>query len=233
MSVFGICVAQGSSCLSHFRWLHARAVLLVASLLLPFGVWAQMCAAPGNDGAGAATGVVNDYFPGAGASTLAAGSTSLTLGTQRTGAANKTLAANDLLLVIQMQDASINAVNSSAYGSGGSGGQGSTSVGSTGLYEFVRVVSVSSGVVSFSPALTNTYRNAAATATSGQKTYQIVRVPQYTSASVSGVTAPPWNGATGGVVAIDARDVLTLNGATVENRPTGRSSLQAKAFAAP
>ncbi len=230
MSVFGICVAQGSSCLSHFRWLHARAVLLVASLLLPFGVWAQMCAAPGNDGAGAATGVVNDYFPGAGASTLAAGSTSLTLGTQRTGAANKTLAANDLLLVIQMQDASINAVNSSAYGSGGSGGQGSTSVGSTGLYEFVRVVSVSSGVVSFSPALTNTYRNAAATATSGQKTYQIVRVPQYTSASVSGVTAPPWNGATGGVVAIDARDVLTLNGATVENQANRAIFLAGKGF---
>jgi len=210
--------------------LHARAVLLVASLLLPFGVWAQMCAAPGNDGAGAATGVVNDYFPGAGASTLAAGSTSLTLGTQRPGAANKTLAANDLLLVIQMQDASINAVNSSAYGSGGSGGQGSTSVGSTGLYEFVRVVSVSSGVVSFSPALTNTYRNAAATATSGQKTYQIVRVPQYTSASVSGVTAPPWNGATGGVVAIDARDVLTLNGATVENQTNRAIFLAGKGF---
>jgi len=210
--------------------LHARAVLLVASLLLPFGVWAQMCAAPGNDGAGAATGVVNDYFPGAGASTLAAGSTSLTLGTQRTGAANKTLAANDLLLVIQMQDASINAVNSSAYGSGGSGGQGSTSVGSTGLYEFVRVVSVSSGVVSFLPALTNTYRNAAATATSGQKTYQIVRVPQYTSASVSGVTAPPWNGATGGVVAIDARDVLTLNGATVENQANRAIFLAGKGF---
>ncbi|WP_429952027.1 prealbumin-like fold domain-containing protein [Comamonas sediminis] len=202
----------------------------MASLLLPFGVWAQMCAAPGNDGAGAATGVVNDYFPGAGASTLAAGSTSLTLGTQRPGAANKTLAANDLLLVIQMQDASINAVNSSAYGSGGSGGQGSTSVGSTGLYEFVRVVSVSSGVVSFSPALTNTYRNAAATATSGQKTYQIVRVPQYTSASVSGVTAPPWNGATGGVVAIDARDVLTLNGATVENQTNRAIFLAGKGF---
>ncbi|WP_330166581.1 beta strand repeat-containing protein [Comamonas koreensis] len=202
----------------------------MALLLLPLGVWAQMCAAPGNDGAGAASGVVNDYFPGAGASTLAAGSSSVSLGTQRTGAANKTLAANDLLLVIQMQDASINAVNSSAYGSGGSGGQGSTSVGSTGLYEFVRVVSVSAGVVTFSPALTNTYRNAAATSTSGQKTYQIVRVPQYTSATVSGVTAPPWNGSTGGVVAIDVRDVLTLNGATVENQANRAIFLAGKGF---
>lgn len=129
MSVFGICVTQACACLSAFRLLRTRAAMLVALLLLPVSVWAQMCAAPGNDGAGAATGIVNDYFPGAAASTLAAGSTSLTIGTQRAGAAGKTLAANDLLLVIQMQDASINAVNSSAYGNSGSGGQGSTSVG--------------------------------------------------------------------------------------------------------
>ncbi len=204
--------------------------MLVALLLLPVSVWAQMCAAPGNDGAGAATGIVNDYFPGAAASTLAAGSTSLTIGTQRAGAAGKTLAANDLLLVIQMQDASINAVNSSAYGNSGSGGQGSTSVGSSGLYEFVKVVSVSGSTVTFSPALTNTYRNAVATTTSGQKTYQVVRVPQYTSASVSGVTAPAWNGATGGVVAIDARDTLTLNGATVESQANRAIFLAGKGF---
>ncbi|WP_423935493.1 beta strand repeat-containing protein [Comamonas sp. 23] len=173
---------------------------------------------------------MNDYFPGAAASTLAAGSTSLTIGTQRAGAAGKTLAANDLLLVIQMQDASINAVNSSAYGNSGSGGQGSTSVGSSGLYEFVKVVSVSGSTVTFSPALTNTYRNAVATTTSGQKTYQVVRVPQYTSASVSGVTAPAWNGATGGVVAIDARDTLTLNGATVESQANRAIFLAGKGF---
>ncbi|WP_021026067.1 DUF11 domain-containing protein, partial [Comamonas sp. B-9] len=126
------------------------------------------------------------------------------------------------MLVIQMQDASINAVNSSAYGSGGSGGQGSTSVNNTGLYEFVRVVSVSGSTVTFTPALANNYRNATATSTSGQKTYQVVRVPQYTTAAVSGVTAPAWNGSTGGVVAIDARDTLTLNSGTVEGQ-TGRA----------
>ncbi|PWB16367.1 hypothetical protein DCO45_18005 [Comamonas sp. JNW] len=230
MSVFGICVTQACACLSAFRLLRTRAAMLVALLLLPVSVWAQMCAAPGNDGAGAATGIVNDYFPGAAASTLAAGSTSLTIGTQRAGAAGKTLAANDLLLVIQMQDASINAVNSSAYGNSGSGGQGSTSVGSSGLYEFVKVVSVSGSTVTFSPALTNTYRNAVATTTSGQKTYQVVRVPQYTSASVSGVTAPAWNGATGGVVAIDARDTLTLNGATVESQANRAIFLAGKGF---
>lgn len=231
MLVFGICAKQVSSCLSVFRSLCTHISMLVALLLLPASVWAQVCAAPGNDGLGTASGVVNDYFPGASASTLAAGSTSLTLGTQRTGAANKTLVLNDLLLVIQMQDASINAVNTSAYGNGGSGGQGSTSVGSTGLYEFVKVTAISGSTVTFSPALTNTYRNAAAVAgISGQKTYQVVRVPQYTSASVSGVTAPPWNGSTGGVVAIDARDTLTLNGTTVENQANRAIFLAGKGF---
>ncbi|QMV75183.1 DUF11 domain-containing protein [Comamonas piscis] len=137
------------------------------------------------------------------------------------------------MLVIQMQDASINAANSSAYGSGGTGGtggQGSTNVNNSGLYEFVRVVSVSGSTVTFTPALTNNYRNAATNATSGQKTYQVVRVPQYTSASVSGVTAPAWNGATGGVVAIDARDTLTLNGATVENQANRAIFLAGKGF---
>ncbi|MEG0112461.1 MAG: hypothetical protein RR749_08730, partial [Comamonas sp.] len=204
--------------------------MLVALLLVPASVWAQVCAAPGKDGTATASGVVNDYFPGAAASSLAAGSTSLALGTQRVGGAGNAVAVNDLLLVIQMQDASINAVNSSAYGSGGSAGQGSTSVGNTGVYEFVRVVSVSGANVTFTPALTNTYRNAIATTTAGQKTYQVVRVPQYTSAAISAVTAPAWNGATGGVVAIDARDTLTLNGATVENQANRAIFLAGKGF---
>ncbi|GAB2832719.1 hypothetical protein GCM10027276_38790 [Comamonas piscis] len=206
--------------------------MLVALLLLPASVWAQMCAVPGKDGAGTASGIVNDYFPpSATTSTLNAGVSTLTLGTRREGGANATVAVNDLLLVIQMQDASINAVNSSAYGSNGSGGQGSTSVGSTGLYEFVKVTAVSGSTVTFSPALTNTYRNAAAvTGSAGQKTYQVVRVPQYTTASVTGVTAPAWNGSTGGVVAIDARDTLTLNGSTVENQANRAIFLAGKGF---
>ena len=56
-----------------------------------------------------------------------------------------------------------------------------------------------------------------ATATKGRSTYQVVLVPQYTTATlpVSGLTASAWTGTTGGVLALDASSTLTLNGATV------------------
>ena len=203
--------------------LMTRAVFAMLLAILTPAVWAaQMCAAPGKDGSATLSGIVNDYFPGTANTVLKAGSTQLTLGTARTSAGGKSVAAGDLLLVIQMQDASINKSNSSAYGDGSGSGQGSTSVGNTGLYEFVTVTEVSgSGAttqVKFAPALTNTYTNAAAVAdVSGQKTYQIVRVPQYTTATANGVYAPAWDGSTGGVVSMDVRDGLTLAAGTVEN----------------
>lgn len=49
--------------------------------------------------------------------------------------------------------------------------------------------------------------------TQGQRTYQVIRVPQYASATLSsGLTAMGWNGATGGVLAIDVSSQLTLGG---------------------
>ena len=51
--------------------------------------------------------------------------------------ASPAIAAGDLLLVIQMQDADINGVNSIAYGDGTTG-RGSNAPRSTGLYEYVR-----------------------------------------------------------------------------------------------
>src|SRR5690606_29626988 len=73
--------------------------------------------------------------------------------------------------------------------------------------------------ITFSPALTYSYANAAATSSSGQKRYQVIRVPQYATVSVSGVTAPAWSGTSGGVVVMDASGALTLNGASVEGQP--------------
>ncbi|HMC59176.1 MAG TPA: DUF11 domain-containing protein, partial [Candidatus Solibacter sp.] len=62
------------------------------------------------------------------------------------------------------------------------------------------------------------YTSAAASATAGQSTYQVVLVPQYLSATLSAVTPPtaaPWNGSTGGILALDVANTLTLNSATV------------------
>ena len=77
--------------------------------------FAAPCATPGTNGPGGTlTGVVNTYYGGN--ANAAAGAISITVGTS-TGAVTP-IAAGDLLLVIQMQDASINTTNTGAYGDG-------------------------------------------------------------------------------------------------------------------
>ncbi|HEY6337463.1 MAG TPA: C25 family cysteine peptidase [Candidatus Sulfotelmatobacter sp.] len=172
-------------------------------------------AAPGNG----LTGVLNTYYPGT--ASVAAGATSIPVGTP-TGAGTA-IAAGDLLLVIQMQDASLNLSNSVTYGNGFTG-QGFTALNSTGDYEFVTANgAISGGSVSITGAgsgngLVFPYHAAAASATAGQSTYQVIVVPQYTTASFNAATPPTalaWNGSTGGVLAIDTSAALNLNGATV------------------
>jgi uncharacterized repeat protein (TIGR01451 family) len=197
-----------------------------------------VCATPGKDGAGGTlTGVVNAYYPpGAGVGTVNAGATSILLGAAAAApAAQTSISSGDLLLIIQMQDATINTSateNSSAYGDGvpGDPGSGSTSLGSSGLFEFVTAtnatpVTAAGGTITFTGTgvgggLLNTYVNAAAAPavnpTAGQATFQVIRVPQYTSATLgSGLLALPWNGATGGVLALDVDAQLTLGGTVV------------------
>lgn len=180
-----------------------------------------VCATPGKDGAGGAlSGIVNAYYPPSAAGTLASGSTSVALGAL-SGAA-KAIAAGDLLLVIQMQAATINSTNTSSYGSGLPGiGYGSTNLGSSGLFEFVtatNAVPTTGGTLQFTGSgpnggLLNSYVENAYSATQGQQTYQIVRVPQYTSATLSSTLVPlAWNGSVGGVLAIDVSSQLTLGG---------------------
>lgn len=197
----------------------------------------QVCGNPGQDGAGNnLTGVVNTYYPGT-AANLPAGSTSIPVGAPLGG---PPIAAGNLLLIIQMQDADIfitggAAPNDERYGdgSGTAGsttgtGTGSTALNNTGLYEYVVATGpVSGGVVPIAGAgggggTLNTYRNDAATATTGQRRYQVVRVPQYTTVTLgAALTASPWNGSTGGVLAIDVRDSLNLNGQTVSVQGLG------------
>ena len=51
------------------------------------------------------------------------------------------------------------------------------------------------------------------TASSGQHTYQVIRVPQYLSATLSSGLVPlAWNGSVGGVLALDVSSQLTLGG---------------------
>ncbi|MGB8324848.1 MAG: hypothetical protein WCE52_17960, partial [Candidatus Acidiferrum sp.] len=180
-----------------------------------------ICATPGRDGAGGTiTGVVNTYFAPA-AGTLAPGATSVVLGAG-TGATTP-IAAGDLLLFIQMQDASINSTNTGAYGDGtpGDPATGSTAQASSGVFEFVtatNAVVIGGGTLQFTGTgtaggLLNSYAEGAATGTQGRQTYQVIRVPQYTSATFStGLVPLTWNGSVGGVLAIDISAQLTLGG---------------------
>ncbi|MGA8013871.1 MAG: C25 family cysteine peptidase [Candidatus Acidiferrales bacterium] len=189
-----------------------------------------VCSTPGRDGAGGTlTGIVNTYFPpGAGVTGAAAGSTSIVLGAAAGAPAAQTpVAIGDRLLIIQMQNATINSTNSSVYGDGvpGDPGSGSTSLGSSGLFEYVTATStlaVGGGTLSFNGAannggLVNAYVQAAASPTTnptaGQSTFQVIRVPQYTTATLSsGLDGLAWNGSVGGVLALDVATHLTLGG---------------------
>ncbi len=216
-------------------------VLLVCLIALACGsqfrAMAQSCATPGQQGnGGTLTGVINAYFPGT--ATANAGATSITLGASR-GAATP-IASGNLLLVIQMQDAGIDSTNTGAYGNGVANdpATGYNAANNTGRFEFVRAtnaVPVAGGTVTFvgtgaGTGLLNTYTNAAATATQGQRRFQVVRVPQYTVATLSStLTAAAWNGATGGILALDASQQVTLGGTVSVNglgfRPGGALQL--------
>jgi hypothetical protein len=79
------------------------------------------------------SGTVNTYYPGT--ANVAAGAVKIPVGAA-TGA-GAAIAAGNLLLVIQMQDASINDSNTVAYGNGYTG-QGFTALNSAGDFEFVK-----------------------------------------------------------------------------------------------
>ncbi len=194
-------------------------ILFAATLLFLGGalpVHAALVCSTSTPLSGSLSGVVNDYWVGSGSPSI--GASSISLGSRRAGGAGNSINAGDLVLIIQMQDADINSANSSAYGSGGTSGAGSTAVNRAGLYEYVvatNSVGAGGGALTFTPALTNNYRTRAyAAGSNGQSTWQAIRIPSYFTATASNVTAPPWNGATGGVVALDVADALTLSGAT-------------------
>lgn len=199
--------------------------VMAAACAAPARVFAQACGTPGQQGnGGTLTGVVNTYYPGT--ASVTAGTASITLGTAR-GAATP-IASGNLLLVIQMQDAAIAFTNDGAYGNGVAGdpATGYSAANDTGRYEFVRAtnaVPLAGGTATFvgtgaGTGLLNNYNNAAASATQGQRRFQVVRVPQYTVAMLSStLTASAWNGTTGGILAIDVSQQLTLGGTVSVN----------------
>jgi uncharacterized repeat protein (TIGR01451 family) len=192
----------------------------------------RICATPGKDGAGGTlAGVKNDYWPGS--ASVAAGAATMTVGARAAGGAGNGIAAGDLLIVMQMQDAAFDTTNDETYGEGsgstkatGTGSGAATSLNNAGRWEYVvatNAVGAAGGTLSFNGGGVNagllysyTNQSFATTTTQGQRTFQIIRVPQYTTATLgSTLAAIPWNGATGGVLAVDVSGTLALGGATV------------------
>ncbi len=199
--------------LSMIQWLQRLLLPLASAIALATSsvAFAQVCAIPGNDGPVTITGVPNTYYA-APAGNTASGST-ITLGAIR-GAPGATtpIAAGDLILIMQMQDGSGTDFSTAAtYGTG---------TGTAGLYEYARVTDVTGVTVTLANSLVNTYVQDYA----NRQTYQVIRVPQYSSAIISGVvSAAPWDvdtttgAASGGVVAIDVSGSLTMNaGANID-----------------
>ncbi len=166
----------------------ARPVVLGLALvaLAAGSVQAQVCALPGSDGDATISGTVNTYWtPGSGSFS---GSGAIALSNQRGAAA--TLAEGDLVLVIQMQCANIDSSDSLAYGDGvgGEPAAGYSDPGTclAGRYQFVRAGAGSSnGTLNLTGSpLTATYTQAVATATTGRRTFQVIRVPQYANVTL-------------------------------------------------
>ncbi|HUW76639.1 MAG TPA: DUF6701 domain-containing protein [Gallionella sp.] len=157
---------------------------------------------------GMGSGVINTYYPGT--ASVAAGATSISLGAA-TGAGTP-ISAGDMLIIMQMQDATIDSTNTATYGK--------VSAANAGKYEYAIATSnvpLGGGTLTLSCATINAYTNAGYVAgSSGQHTFQVIRVPVFANATLnSTLTALAWNGSRGGVLAFDVTGVLNLNSAAV------------------
>ncbi|SDM47709.1 hypothetical protein SAMN05421823_11435 [Catalinimonas alkaloidigena] len=170
------------------------------------------------------TVVLNAYHPGAG--NALAGSTTIRLGAERAGGANGTIQAGDLVLVIQMQGAEIVPTlpdNTGNYGDGPGGQDRAGFVTNpnyiAGQYEYAvaqNTLGAAGGTLQLQAALTNSYlQETTPTSTIGRRTFQVVKVASFydlTLQTGGKITTYPWNGTTGGVIALDVNHTFTLNG---------------------
>ena len=176
--------------------------LVVASMLFVVSMSTALAWQPGKDGAvsiTAANTVINNYYTIA--ANLNVNDTTITLNNV-TG-----LSTGDILMIYQAQGATINTADSTAYGS-------ITALNNAGNYEFVSVRSIAGNTVTINAICTPGLRFAY-TATGR---IQAVRVPQYSTLTVSGagsIVATAWNGTSGGIVAAFVQTTASIGGAGI------------------
>lgn len=106
------------------------------------------------------------------------------------------LKQGDLLLIIQMQGAIIDGSNDTTYGR-------IKDLKTAGNFEYAVVAKTNADTIFLSHALLYHYTSKGNT--------QVIKVPQYDSPGITGkLTCPPWNGNTGGVLALDVSGTLQM-----------------------
>ena len=104
---------------------------------------------------------------------------------------------SDRVLLIQMKGATINQTNTASFGQ-------IVALGSSGNFEFTNIAAINGNIITFVSNLCKPFSVAGKV--------QLVRVPVYNQATINAVvTSSPWNGTTGGVVAIEATTSITFN----------------------
>ncbi|WP_198342276.1 Ig-like domain-containing protein [Pedobacter psychrophilus] len=221
-----------------------KVLLFLSFIFLNSASFSQICGTSGLDGPQNAVPPVNTYFPLSTTATLIAGSKTIVLNAVPPNDPNYNLSygitpikSGDLILIIQMQDASFNYLNSNLYGSGlansgpdNLGGTGFTSLNNSGKFEYVVATSdvpITGGILNFrgdgtGKGCVNTYTNSNASPTAGQKRFQVIRVPQYSNLVLTAnITTPPYNGSVGGLIAFDVAGTMQFNGFIVDASARG------------
>lgn len=154
------------------RWLRA-AVLLAAAMLCAATtvLHAQVCGVPGRQGLVTTASLApNSYYAGTGSPSAGSSAITLATGSNATRGVATNLLAGDLVLIIQMQDSS-----------------GTLE----GNYEYA-VVTVGGGAgatIQLGSPLVNSYAQSVSAGT--VRASQVVRVPQYSAATLSGTVDGP------------------------------------------
>lgn len=136
---------------------------------------------------------------------------------------NDALGKGDLVMIIQMQGADIETGDNAAYGA-------ITNYHSTGLYELRTVYQVSGNTVLLCENLSHTYM------VGNRSRAQVVRVPRFQNLSIGSnatIRGLPWNGTTGGIVAIEAEGTVTINGVISANALGFRGGVDDKTQSSP
>jgi hypothetical protein len=202
-------------------------VFLLLLFLFPLfkNLYSQCGTAPGSGTTTVSTAnqILNTYYPGTG--NPVSGATTLTVGARDSRGNTTNIANGDMVVIMQMQGAEFNSTNSDAYGNGVAGGDASGYLSSNlvaGKYEYNIVSGYNSGtgVVTFSYGLAHNYHTRAYSTTTGIQSYQVIRVPRHYRLTIdagASITAPAWNGSSGGVIVLEASDRLSINGSVTAN----------------